>query len=465
MRAIVVMLFLALTGCGETAQRPAGSAQPDAKALPELTDAHYHLRGVGERELTLNLDSAGSVDELKQQLASWAADHPESAWITGRGWIETHYEPPVFPTRHDLDEVVADRPVFLRRADGHAGLANSKALELAGIGRDTEAPFGGEILKDAQGEPTGMLIDRAQALVGGHIPDDGRPALKEALRVGGEVAAGQGWAALHAIVDGWEDVEALRELYREAKMPVRNYVAVRWPGAGAERLLDHGPIIGEFDGRLTIRAIKINLDGALGSRGAALFEPYADDPGNSGLLTNTAEELRPVLERALRNGIQVWTHAIGDRANRLILDLYEEAFEAVPVEARRVAEPRWRVEHAQHLSAEDIPRFAELGVIASMQPSHAIGDLHFAPSRLGYERLRYAYAWRSLIDAGAILIGGSDAPVEVGDPEIELHAATTRTDLEGYSGEGWHPEQALSREEAVKMFSEWAAYAAFEEDQ
>jgi hypothetical protein len=464
MRAIAAMLVLVLAGCVESPSPSPGPGQPESNALPELTDAHYHLRGVGERELTLNLDSAGSVDELKQQLASWAAGHPESAWITGRGWIETHYDPPVFPTRHDLDEAVADRPVFLRRADGHGGLANSKALELAGVGRDTEAPFGGEILKDARGEPTGMLIDRAQALVGRHIPDDARPGLKEALYVGGEVAARQGWAALHTIADSWEEVEALRELYREARMPVGNYVAVRWPGAGAERLLEQGPIVGEFDGRLTIRAIKINLDGALGSRGAALFEPYADDPGNTGLLIHTAEELRPVLERALRNGIQVWTHAIGDRANRLILDLYEEAFEAVPVEARRVAEPRWRVEHAQHLTPEDIPRFAKLGVIASMQPSHAIGDLHFAPSRLGLERLRYAYAWRSLIDAGAIVVGGSDAPVEVGDPQIELHAATTRTDLDGYSGAGWHPEQALSREEALQMFSEWAAYAAFEED-
>lgn len=464
MRAIVAIFVLALAGCGETAQGPDGAAQSESSNLPKLTDAHYHLRGVGERELTLNLDSAESVDELKRLLASWAADHPESAWITGRGWIETHYEPPVFPTRHDLDEVVADRPVFLRRADGHGGLANSKALELAGISRDTEAPFGGQILRDARGEPTGMLIDRAQALVSRHIPDDGRPKLKEALRVGGEVAARQGWVALHTIVDSWEEVEALRELYREGQMPVRNYVAVRWPGAGAERLLEQGPIVGEFEGRLTIRAIKINLDGALGSRGAALFEPYADDPGNTGLLLHTAEELRPVLERALRNGIQVWTHAIGDRANRLILDLYEEAFESVPMEGRRVAEPRWRVEHAQHLSAEDIPRFAELGVIASMQPSHAIGDLHFAPSRLGLERLRYAYAWRSLIDAGAIVIGGSDAPVEVGDPQIELHAATTRTDLDGYSGEGWHPEQALSRQEALRMFGEWAAYAAFEEN-
>jgi predicted amidohydrolase YtcJ len=443
---------------------PAGAAgHPDPTSIPGLTDAHYHLRGVGERELTLNLAGARSLAELQAQLQAWAEAHPDAAWITGRGWIETHYDPPVFPARQDIDAAVPDRPVYLTRADGHAGIANTKALAVAGIDRDTEAPFGGEILKDAEGEPTGMLIDHAQALLQRHIPAGGRPDTKEALRVGGEVAARQGWATLHTIVDDWAEVEALRALYREERMPVRNYVAVRWPSEGADHLLGRGPIVGEFDGRLTIRAIKINFDGALGSRGAALLAPYADDPGNTGLLTHTPEELAPVLERALRNGIQVWTHAIGDRANRLILDLYEAAFAAVPVEERAVPEPRWRIEHAQHLTAEDIPRFAELGVIASMQPSHAIGDLHFAPSRLGLERLRYAYAWRDLLDAGVIVIGGSDAPVEAGDPHIEFHAAITRTDLDGYSGDGWHPEQRVSWEEAVKMFTTWAAYAAFED--
>lgn len=443
----------------------AGAPPPcDPAALPGLTDAHYHLRGVGERELTLNLAPARALAELQAQLEAWAEANPGTGWITGRGWLETHFDPPVFPTRQDIDAVVPGRPVFLVRADGHGGVANSLALELAGIDRDTAAPFGGDILRDADGEPTGMLVDRAMGLVRQRIPGGGRPATKTALRVGGEVAARQGWKTVHSILDDWDDVEALRELYRAGQMPVRNYVALRWPGAGADRLLEQGPLIGEFDDRLTIRAIKINLDGALGSRGAALLAPYADDPGNRGLLTHAPEELRPVLEQALRTGIQVWTHAIGDRANRLILDLYEEAFATIPPSGRAVADPRWRIEHAQHLTAEDIPRFAKLGVIASVQPSHAIGDLHFAPSRLGVERLRHAYAWRSLLDAGAVLIGGSDAPVEAGDPLIEFHAATTRTDLDGFQGEGWHPEQAVTCAEAARMFTDWAAYAAFEGD-
>lgn len=464
MRPIANLAALfALLACAASTLPAVASEAFDPTKLPGLTDTHYHLRGVGERELTLNLDGTRSLAALQAQLEAWADAHPDAEWITGRGWIETHYEPPVFPTRQDLDAAVADRPVFLTRADGHAGVANSMALARAGITRDTEAPQGGAILKDGDGEPTGMLVDRAMGLLRRHIPGEGRADLKEALRVGGEVAARQGWAALHTIADSWAEVEALRELYAEGRMPVRNYVAVRWPGKGADFLLDNGPIVGEFDGRLTIRAIKINFDGALGSRGAALLEPYHDDPGNRGLLTRTPDELRPVLERALRNGIQVWTHAIGDRANRLILDLYEETFAKVPVEERAVPDPRWRIEHAQHLTAEDLPRFATLGVIAAMQPSHAIGDLHFAPSRLGLERLQYAYAWRALLDSGAIVIGGSDAPVEVGDPRIEFHAATTRTDLAGYSGEGWHPEQAVTREEATMMFTEWAAYAAFED--
>ncbi|MEX0900841.1 MAG: amidohydrolase [Gammaproteobacteria bacterium] len=453
-------VFVAV-GTNEQAKKHIG---PDTEVLdytgklvtPGLTDSHYHLRGVGEREMTLNLAGINGLNEFLAKVQDYAEANPDNEWITGRGWIETHWDPPVFPTRHQLDQVVPDRPVFLTRADGHAAIANTRALEIAGIDEHTEAPTGGRI------EAGGMLIDTAQQLVRRHIPNGGRPDAKEALRIGGEVAQRQGWVGVHNIVDSWEDVEWLRQLYHEDKMPITNYVAIRWPSEGAEHLLRIGPQIDIVPGKLTVRAIKINLDGALGSRGAALLEPYADDPDNVGLIYHTEDALRDVLTRARDAGIQVWTHAIGDRANRMILDLYEEVLTDSNVGAapsRR--DHRWRIEHAQHLTAEDIPRFAELGVIASMQPSHAIGDLHFAPARLGLERLQYAYAWRSLLNAGAIIAGGSDAPVEVGDPCIELHAATTRSDLDGHVAPGWHPKQALALRHAIKMFTQNAAHASF----
>src|SRR5438552_8153664 len=223
------------------------------------------------------------------------------------------------------------------------------------------------------------------------------------------------------------------------------------------------PLVNAYDHRFTQRTIKVIFDGALGSRGAALLKPYSDAPETSGYLTEKPEELRPIFEEALRCGIQVETHAIGDRANRLILDLYEQAFKAVPPNERKIRAPRWRVEHAQILDPADLPRFAKLGVIASMQPSHAISDLFFAPARLGLDRLAGAYAWQSLIKSGCIIAGGSDAPVERGEPLIEFYAAIARKSVKGFSSEGWHSEQAISREQALKMFTIWPAYAAFEE--
>jgi predicted amidohydrolase YtcJ len=254
----------------------------------------------------------------------------------------------------------------------------------------------------------------------------------------------------------------LKKLYAEGKIKLRIYEAIAGPGADAQRLLREGESIGAFDNHLTVRHIKVVIDGALGSKGAALLEPYSDYD-TSGFLTQKEEVVVPMLEEALRKGIQVETHAIGDRANRTILDWYEKAMKAVPPEQRKIREPRWRVEHAQIVSLVDIPRFAKLGVIPSMQPSHAIGDLHFAPSRLGMKRLEGAYAWQSFIKSGSIIAGGSDAPVERGEPMIEFYAAVSRKDQKGYSGQGWHPEQAVSREQALKMFTIWAAFAAFEE--
>jgi predicted amidohydrolase YtcJ len=244
---------------------------------------------------------------------------------------------------------------------------------------------------------------------------------------------------------------------------LRIYKAVHGPGPSSARLLAEGPTIGDYGNRFTLRTIKVVSDGALGSRGAALLAPYSDAPDTSGFLTVKQEELGPMLQTALKQGIQVETHAIGDRANRFTLDEYEKAFKTVPREERKISEPRWRIEHAQIVDPADIPRFAQLGVIPSMQPSHAIGDLHFAPSRVGIPRLAGAYVWQTFMKSGVAVAGGSDAPVERGEPMIEFYAAVARKDQKGFSGEGWHPEEAATREQALKMFTIWPAFAAFEE--
>lgn len=432
--------------------------------VPGLTDAHYHLAGVGEREMTLNLEGTTSLKDFLAKVQERARRSERGKWITGRGWIETFWQPPTFPTRQDLDRVAPDNPVFLTRADGHAGIANSRALEMAGITGKTPNPFGGEILKDRQtGEPTGMLIDRAQGLVARHIPPGTQAEREQALLLGVKRSLELGWCEIQNAGSTYAEVEMLRKLMGEGKIRLRIYNAVSGPGPHAARLLREGAGVAQFDNRFTMRTIKVHFDGALGSRGAALLEPYAD-ASTSGFLTVKEETLYPMLVEALRQGIQVETHAIGDRANRGILDLYEKAFREVPPEQRKIRDPRWRVEHAQIINPADLPRFAKLGVIPSMQPSHAISDLFFAPSRLGIERLAGAYAWADLLKSGVVIAGGSDAPVERGEPMIEFYAAVARKDQKGFTGEGWHPEQRVTREQALRMFTIWAAYAAFEEN-
>ena len=435
-----------------------------ATMVPGLTDAHYHLSGVGMRELTLNLEGTSSLAEFLGKVKARVDQAKPGDWVTGRGWIETFWKPQQFPARTDLDRISPNNPVYLVRADGHGGVANSAALKIAGITRDTPNPFGGEIMKDkGTGEPTGMLLDRAQGLVQQHVPRGGSSQADEAIIIGAKRSVELGWCQIQNAGGSYDDVQRIERLYREGKIKLRIYQAVHGPSVSATRLIKEGPTIGSFDHRFTLRGIKIVFDGALGSKGAALLEPYADHD-SVGLVTAKEEEVLPMLIEALRAGIQVETHAIGDRANRVVLDLYEKALNAVPQEQRKVREPRWRIEHAQILHPTDIPRFARLGVIPSMQPSHAIGDLHFAPSRLGMKRLEGAYAWQSLIKTGVVIAGGSDAPVERGEPMIEFYAAVARKDLRGFSGEGWHPEQAVTREQALKMFTLWAAFAAFEEN-
>jgi predicted amidohydrolase YtcJ len=432
--------------------------------VPGMADAHQHLSGVGFREMTLNLEGTTSLDDFLAKVKARVEQTKPGDWVTGRGWIETHWQPPIFPTRWDLDKVAPNNPVILGRADGHGAVANSAALKLAGVDKSTPNPFGGEISKDKQtGEPNGMLLDAAQGLVRRRVPPTTRDDDERAIVEGVKRDIGLGWTQIQDAGGSYDDVELFKKLYDSGEIKLRIYKAVYGPGANANRLLKEGPIIGEFQNRLTVRTIKVVSDGALGSRGAALLAPYSDASDTSGFLTVKAEDLRPMLVEALRKGIQVETHAIGDRANRFILDEYETALKAVPVAQRKIADPRWRVEHAQIVNPADIPRFAKLGIIPSMQPSHAIGDLFFAPSRLGMARLAGAYAWESFIKSGVVVPGGSDAPVERGEPMIEFYAAVARKDQKGFSTDGWHPEEAVTREQALKMFTVWPAYAAFEE--
>jgi len=432
--------------------------------VPGFTDSHQHLSGVGQREMTLNLEGTASLEDFLAKVKARIDQAKPGEWVTGRGWIETHWKPPVFPTRWDLDKIAPNNPVILGRADGHGAVANSAALKLAGVDKNTPDPFGGEISKDKQsGEPNGMLLDGAQGLVRQRVPRTSTADAERAVVLGVKRNIELGWTQIQDAGGSYADVEIFKKLYEAATIKLRIYKAVHGPGPSATRLLSEGATIGAYGNRFTCRTIKVVSDGALGSRGAALLSPYSDAPDTKGFLTVKAEELRPMLIDALRKGIQVETHAIGDYANRFVLDEYEAAFKAVPAGERKVAEPRWRIEHAQIVNPADIPRFAKLGIIPSMQPSHAIGDLFFAPSRLGMDRLAGSYAWETFIKSGIVVPGGSDAPVERGEPMIEFYAAVARKDQKGFSGEGWHPEEAVSREQALKMFTIWPAYAAFEE--
>jgi len=433
--------------------------------LPGLTDAHYHFIGVGQREMNLNLEGITNLEDFLAKVKARVDQAKPGEWVTGRGWIETFWKPPVFPTRTDLDKISPNNPVFLTRADGHGAVANSAALKIGNVTKETKDPFGGQILRDKEtGEPVGMLLDNAQGLVTRHIPARSDADTDQAIILANKRSIELGWTQVQDPGGSYDDVEHYKKLYADGKLKIRIYKAVYGPGQQAQRLLRDGPIIEAYGNRLNLRAIKVVSDGALGSRGAALLAPYSDAPDSKGFLRVKDEDLMPMLKEALQKGIQVETHAIGDYANRFILDEYEKALSAVPKSERKIAEPRWRIEHSQIINPADIPRFAKLGIIPSMQPSHAIGDLHFAPSRLGIERLKGAYAWNSFIKLGVIVPGGSDAPVERGEPMIEFYAAVARKDVRGFTGEGWHPEERVSREDALKMFTIWPAYVAFEEN-
>lgn len=420
-------------------------------AYPGFVDSHAHLTGIGLREMTLNLEGTASIADLKARVRAHAAANPKGP-IIGRGWIETHWPEARFPTRQDIDAVTSDRPVYLTRADGHAGVANSAALQLAGVTASTVDPKGGQILRDASGAPTGMLVDNAQALVASRMPRPTREMRREALQRAGRLYVQRGWTGAHNMSVSTEDLALMQALDHGGAMPLRvnNYLDL----AEAADVLAKGP---SRKGKIHVNGAKLYADGALGSRGAALLAPYADAPNSSGLLVTQPDVLVDAMRKAVTSGAQIAIHAIGDRGNRVALDAMQTAV------GDTSPPPRWRIEHAQVLALEDIPRLARQNVVASMQPSHAIGDLYFAPARLGSERLKGAYAWRRLLQSGARICGGSDAPVEKGDLRIEFYAAAYRHALDGYAGPDWGLDQALTRQEALALFTTGAAYAVGQE--
>ena len=429
-----------------------------AALFPGFTDSHAHLREIGERELTLNLEGSKSAAEVTERLKRHMAANRPTGLVDGRGWIETGWPEGRFLQRSDIDGVAPNVPVLLGRADGHALTANTAALKAAGIDETTPAPAGGQILKGPDGKLTGVLVDNAMGLVSKLRHDPTEAERLRAFRAAFKVETAYGWTGVHSMSVDWADVALLEKMDKDGEAPLRVYNAVEAVQAGP--LLDGGPRATP-DGRITTRTIKLYMDGALGSRGAKLFAPYSDAPSITGTYVTQPDAMRPVLAKALAKGIQVSTHAIGDKGNATVLDLYEEAFKANPASGEKA---RWRIEHAQIVRPADIPRFKADRVIASMQPSHAIGDLHFAPARLGDDRLRGAYAWRTIMYSGGLVVGGSDAPVERGAPLIEFYAAVARKDLQGFSGPNWHMEEALPRYEAVKIFTSNSAYARFAED-
>lgn len=433
--------------------------------VPGLADAHYHFMGVGAREFHLNLDGTKSLEEFLARIEAEVKKAGPGEWVRGRGWMEEDWPTKEFPTRADLDRIAPNNPVFMGRADGHAAVVNSKALELAGITKATPNPQGGEILHDKRsGEPNGLLLDRAMGLVVSHMPPDSSHAMQvNYAKAANATALAYGLTQIHDMGISWDTVNLYKDLYAKKEMQIRIHAYIRGPSDDSKQLLEQGPQIGLFDNHLTVRGIKISQDGALGSRGAALLQPYSDFD-TQGLLIYKDEEIYPTIKEATARGIQMAIHAIGDRANRDILDNFARAFAEVPAAQRKIADPRFRIEHAQIVALDDIPRFKELGIIPSMQPSHAIGDLHFAVRRLGLDRMLEAYAWRTFMDQGSYIPGGSDAPVEEGNPMIEFYAGCVRRDTTGFTADGWHPELRMTREEALRALTIWPAKAVFEEN-
>ena len=428
--------------------------------IPGLTDAHAHIGGTGKFLQTLNFHGTTSPSEIASIVQSAAGRTPPGEWIEGRGWDQNDWEVKKFPTSEPLDEVAPDNPVVFSRVDGHAYWVNQKALDLAGVNSDTPDPDGGRIVRlPGTNKPSGILIDNAKLLIDSIKPKPSIELKKRRILQALSYSLKLGLTTIHDAGSDSDEVEIYKELASEGRLNPRVYVMIEDDEELKKKYLKIGPQIGLFENHLNIRTIKLYADGALGSRGALLLEPYLDDPGNSGLPVTPESELRKSFSEGIKHGFQIATHAIGDSGNRVILDIVEEMLRSDPQNNHRS-----RIEHAQHLSLDDIQRFNLLGVIPSMQPTHCTSDMYWAEDRIGSERIKGAYAWRKLVDTGVVIPGGSDSPVESINPLWGIYAAVTRQDHERFPEGGWQPEERMTMEEAVKMFSAWAAYASFEED-
>ena len=433
--------------------------------LPGLIDAHLHFPGEGTKQLQID-----AFWKPKQEILDAVAEEYRNAkpgeWIKGRGWNQEVWDPAVFPTKEDLDKVAPDIPVILTRTCGHATWVNSKALEIAGITNDTEDPVGGEILRDANGEATGILTDQAQPFVTQHVPDFSDRQYIEALQLASKEVLSYGLTTVHDLGSGFEMIDLMKQLYESGDLKVRLYTMARVPGrptteellTGLGDILANKPEIGLYNNHLTVRCVKISSDGSLGARSAWMLEDYSDRTGHPGNGKFSDEEIYQIVKKVRDAGWQVAIHAIGDACNRQTLDAMEKVLKKQPME-----DHRYRIEHAQIVALEDIPRFAELGVLPSMQTVHATSDKNMAEDRVGPERIKGAYAWRKFIDAGSIIPNGTDAAVELVNPYHGLFAAVTRQSRDEEPAGGWYPGECMTRMEALKSYTLWAAYSGFDE--
>ena len=426
--------------------------------IPGMADAHGHILGLGAALESVDLTGTASYAEIIARVTAKAKTLPPGTWVQGRGWDQNDWPDQRFPTHEALSKAVPGNPVFLTRVDGHAALANATAMRSANITVATQDPEGGRIERNADRSPTGVFVDRAMGLVAQRIPSSTTADVRRRVLLAMRDATKWGLTSVHDAGTSAQTLGVYEQLGQEGALLLRTYVMLADNGPTLEREFAKGPRSGLFNGFLWVRSVKLVADGALGSRGARMLEPYADDPGNHGLELARPEHLQDVSVRALKAGFQINTHAIGDGANHTALDVYERALREVPA-----TDHRFRIEHAQILTPDDIPRFAKLNVIPSMQASHQTSDMYWAEKRVGPERIKGAYAWRSLLETGVIIPNGSDFPVEAVNPLISFHSALTRQDAKNYPPGGWYPAQKMTRDEALKSMTLWPAIASFQE--